>query len=97
MAVPAMEREVDLPQRRFAKNFMTRLMQQRSVRRQVHLKPSVMTDVEQLVDLRMQQRLAFDMEIDMVGERLDFVQNMREFVYLYESSFALRRRTERAR
>ena len=96
VAVEAVQREIDLPQRRLAEDFGARFMQQRAVRGEVHLEAAFMGQVEQHVDLGMQQGLAFDVKINMVGMRPDLVQRLREIVDGDEALRALGRRAEGA-
>lgn len=70
--------------------------EQRAVRGDVDLKPFFVTDVEQLIDLGVQQRLAFDMEINIVRMRLDVVQNFAKILHLDKLRLAMGRRTEAA-
>ncbi|MNI46632.1 hypothetical protein D3C73_1011050 [compost metagenome] len=61
MPVEAVQREIHLAQRRLADNLRTRLMDQRAVGRDIDLEAFGMRGIQQLADLRMQQRLTFNM------------------------------------
>jgi hypothetical protein len=71
-------------------------MEKRSIRGQIDLEPLLVADVQQLVDLRMEQRLAFHVKINMFGMPLDLIQRIRESVDFNEVGLTLGRRTEGA-
>ena len=96
MSVKAVEREVHLSQRRLAQQLMPVLGDQRAVGRDVDLEPLLMADIQQLVDLRMKQRLSLHMQINVTRMRLDLIQSSRKVLHFNEVGLALRRRTERA-
>lgn len=96
MSIKAVEREVHLSQRRLAQQLMPVLRDQRAVGRDVDLEPLLMADIQQLVDLRMKQRLSLHMQINVTRVRLDLIQSSRKVLHFNEVGLALRRRTERA-
>ncbi|MNG28565.1 hypothetical protein D3C84_1138440 [compost metagenome] len=71
-------------------------MNQCSVSRDIDLEPFGMGGIQQVAKLRMQQRLAFDMQVDMIAVRLDLVENGIKGIQLHEVFLPLRGRTEAA-
>ncbi|MNP55423.1 hypothetical protein D3C76_1500710 [compost metagenome] len=71
-------------------------MDQRSVSRYINLEAFGMSSIQQLADLRMQQRLSLNMKIDMIAVRLDLIQNFVKGVQLHEVFRPLRRRAKAA-
>ncbi|MNP66466.1 hypothetical protein D3C76_1621810 [compost metagenome] len=61
MPIEAVQGEIHLPQRRFAKQFMLSLGQQGTIRCNVHLESLLMCGIEQQIYFGMQQGFAFDM------------------------------------
>jgi hypothetical protein len=55
-----------------------------------------MADVQQLVDLRVEQRFALNVKIDMFGMPLDLIQRIREGIDFNKIRLAFGRRTEAA-
>lgn len=96
MPVEAVEGEVHLPKRRLAKQLMPVLPDQRAVGRDIDLEPFLMAGVQQFINAGMEQRLAFDMKIDMARMRLNLVKNTMERVELDELRFPFGLRTEAA-
>jgi hypothetical protein len=96
MSVKAVQGEVDLPQGRLTKYLGLGFMEKGAVRGQVDLKPFLMADIKQLVDLGMKQRLALDMKIYMFGMSFDLIQCIREGVDFNEIGLTLRLRTKGA-
>ena len=72
------------------------LRDQRAVGRDVDLEPFFMAHIQQLIDLRMKQRLPLHMQINVTRMRLDLVQSSREVLHLNKVGLTLRRRAERA-
>lgn len=72
------------------------LRDQRAVGRNVDLEPFFMADIQQLIDLRMEQRLPLHMQINVTRMRLDLIQSPRKVLHFNEVGLALRWRAERA-
>lgn len=73
MSIKAVEREIHLSQRRLSEQFMPIFCDQRAVRRDIDLEAFLVGDIQQLVDLGMEKRLPFDVQINVIGVRFDLV------------------------
>jgi hypothetical protein len=71
-------------------------MQQRAIGGQVHFEPFLVANVQQLVDLRMEQRFAFHMKINMFSVPLYLIKRIRKGIDFNKIRLTLRRRTEAA-
>ena len=71
------------------------LRDQRAVGRDVDLEPFFMANIQQLIDLRVEQRLPLHMQINVTRMRLDLVQSSRKVLDLNEVGLTLCRRAER--
>ncbi|GJM83882.1 hypothetical protein HMSSN139_63780 [Paenibacillus sp. HMSSN-139] len=75
---------------------MTHFGKQRPVGRDVDFESFFLTDVEQLVDLGMQQRLALYVKINIVRMRFDIVQDLAEILDFDKLRLTMGRRAETA-
>jgi hypothetical protein len=71
-------------------------MKKRSVRCKINFKPFLVADIQKLIDLGMEQRLAFNVKINIFSMSFDLVQCIRESIDLNEVSLTFRRRAESA-
>jgi len=94
MSVKAVQREVHLSKRRLSEQFMPIFCDQRTVCCDIDLEPLLVAQIEQLIDLRVEQRLPFDMQINVFGVRFDLIQSFRKIIYGNEVGLALRRRAK---
>jgi hypothetical protein len=70
-----MKRKIDLAQGLFLDNIRSDPFNKRSVGGKVHLETMLETYIEHGFELGVHERLAHDMEIEVVGIRFDFFEN----------------------
>jgi hypothetical protein len=81
LAIQTVEGDVHLPQGRLMEELCLSLGQQGAIGGEIHPEALFVADVEELMDLRMKERLSLDMEIQVVRMGLQLIQSPGEFLH----------------